>query len=296
MTDWFKSNPLLAALGAVAAVLLVAGGYLLFAEMERLSEEQSAFDQKKMQLQQLQRNKPYPNQSNVDATRKEAEEAAGLLQEIAKELAVEAPATTPQAFQDELARLVKDVAEKASAKKIGLPENFYLGFEQYETQLPPDDVASRLSLQLRSIHSVAVVLIDSRVRSLGAIVRGPVRGESSSASEQEAPSEESPKKKRESEAPRLEMAPFDITFSADQAAFRTAFNRISELQPPVFIRLVAIENSSPAPPSKTPDPEASVAQAEQPAPQSGIRPVVGRETLSVSLKLASVVESDLGSP
>ena len=295
MTDWFKNNPFLAALSAVAAVLIVAGGYFLFAEMGRLSEEQSSFDQKKTQLQRLQRNKPHPSQANVEATRKEAEEAAALLQELAKELAVDTPSTTPQAFQDELAGMVKDIAAKAAAKKIGLPENFYLGFEQYETQLPSADIAPRLSSQLRSIHAVALVLLESQIKSLGSIVRAPVRGEAGSEAAREE-SDEGRKKKRESEAPELEMEPFDVAFNADQSAFRIAFNRISELQPPVFARLAAIENSSPLPPSKTADPEASGAQAEQSASQSGIRPVVGRETVNVSLRLASVVASKPPSP
>jgi hypothetical protein len=295
VTDWFKKNPFLAALSAVAAVLLVAGVYFLFAEMGRLSEEQSSFDQKKAQLQRLQRNKPYPSEANVEATRKETEEAAALLQELAKELAVDTPPTTPQAFQDELAGMVKDIAEKAAAQKIGLPENFYLGFEQYETQLPSAGIAPRLSSQLRSIHAVALVLLKSQIKSLGSIVRAPVLGETGSEAVQEESGEDG-KKKRESEAPELEMVPFDVAFNADQSAFRTAFNRISELQPPVFVRLVAIENSSPLPPSKTADPEASDAQAEQPAPQSGIRPVVGRETVNVSLRLASVVAFKPSSP
>ena len=296
MNNWFKNNPFIASLAAVSAVLLIAGGYFLFAEMGRLGEEQSSFDQKKMQLQRLQRNKPYPNQASVDATRKEAEEAAALLQQLAKELAVDAPPTTPQAFQDELAAMVKAVAEKAAARKIGLPENFYLGFEQYETQLPPADVVPRLSLQLRSINAVATLLLESQVKSLGAIVRSPVSGERGSVPAETEP-DKGTRKKPESAAPELEMVPFDISFSSDQSAFRTAFNRVTELQPPVFVRLVAVENSSPLPPSKTGEPEVSESTTEQGAAQpSGIRPVVGRESLNVNMRLAGVVASKSPSP
>lgn len=296
MNNWFKNNPFIASLAAVSAVLLIAGGYFLFAEMGRLGEEQSSFDQKKMQLQRLQRNKPYPNQASVDATRKEAEEAAALLQQLAKELAVDAPPTTPQAFQDELAAMVKAVAEKAAARKIGLPENFYLGFEQYETQLPPADVVPRLSLQLRSINAVATLLLESQVKSLGAIVRSPVSGERGSVPAETEP-DKGTRKKPESAAPELEMVPFDISFNSDQSAFRTAFNRVTELQPPVFVRLVAVENSSPLPPSKTGEPEVSESTTEQGAAQpSGIRPVVGRESLNVNMRLAGVVASKSPSP
>ncbi|MFM8809890.1 MAG: hypothetical protein ACKOJB_13490, partial [Chthoniobacterales bacterium] len=250
MTSWFKKNPFLAVVLVVAALVLVAGIYLLTAEAGRLGEEQSLFDQKKSQLQQLQRNKPLPNQANVQATRKEVEEAASLLRDLAKELAVAPVTSTPQAFQDELAGLVKAFTEKAAAKKVALPDNFYLGFEQYETQLPPADIVSRLSLQLRSINAVANVLLDSQVKSLTAIVRSPVNDEAIIGKEAEEPAE-AREDNSVSDAPKLELVPFDIAFSADQSALRTAFNRVADLKPPVFIRLVAIENSSTLPPSKT---------------------------------------------
>jgi hypothetical protein len=299
MKGWFKNNPFLAAVLVVAALVLVAGFYLLTAEAARLDEEQSLFDQKKSQLQQLERNKPFPNQANVQATRKEAEEAASLLRDLAKELAVAPVTATPQAFQDELAGLVKGFTEKAAAKKVALPDNFYLGFEQYETQLPPADIVSRLSLQLRSINAVANVLLDSQVKFLTAIFRSPVSGETIIGKEAQEPARDS-KNDPVSNAPKLELVPFEIAFSADQSAFRTAFNRIADLKPPVFIRLLAIENSSPLPPSKTADADVSTAQGEQTeksvASPSGIRPVVGRETVTANLRLTSVVSSDLGTP
>lgn len=299
MTGLFKNSPFLAALLAITALLLVVGIYLLNAEAGRLSEEQALFDQKKSQLQQLERNKPFPNQANVEAARRETKEASELLGELAKELAVAPVSATPQGFQDELASLVKSFAEKAAAKKIALPDNFYLGFEQYETQLPPADIVSRLSLQLRSINAVAKVLLDSQVKSLAAIARSPVRGETVIGKTTGEPTE-GPKDDANSEAPKLELVPFDITFSADQSAFRTAFNRIAELEPPVFIRLVAIENSSPLPPSKTADAEVSAVPGEQTDKQaaaaSGIRPVVGRETVTASIRLTTVVSSELGTP
>jgi len=294
MNDWFKNNPFMASLSAAAVVVLVLGAYLLYAELGRLEEEQSSFDQKKMQLQALQRSKPYPNQSNVDAKRKETEEAAELLQQLEAELAVDAPSATPQAFQDELAEMVKNISAKAAAKQIGLPDNFYLGFEQYETQLPQADIAPRLLLQLRSINAVATVLVDSQVKSLGPILRSPVSGENKSDAAEEE--EKAPKKKRESASPQLEMVPFDVSFTSDQTAFRTAFNRISELKPPVFIKLVAIDNSSPLPPSKATEPPASETQVEQVVPPSSIRPVVGRESLNISIRFSSVVASKPPSP
>ena len=263
--------------------MVVGGAFLIFSEVNRLGEEQSTFDQKTAELQRLQRNKPYPDKANVEATEREVDDARKLLGQIAEKFRVQAPSASPQAFQDELARLVKEVAEKAASKNVVLPENFYLGFEQYETQLPSAAAAPALSVQLRSIHAVALLLVDANVKSLGPVVRPPILAEAG------PPAEDAPTKKgkqQSSDEPRLEFAPFDISFGAEQPAFRLAFNRILELNPPVFLRLLSLENSAPSAPSKSAGAEEG---QEQVPPTGAIRPVVGRESVNVSMRMASVV-------
>jgi hypothetical protein len=284
--DRLKQNPFLGFLVLFCAVLLVGGGFAIFSEAGRLAEEQSASELKNTELQQLQGHKPFPSKANVEATTSEAEEARAMLGKIADSFAVEIPAATPQTFQDELTKLVKDIAEKAVARNVLLPENFYLGFEQYETQLPSAKAAPPLARQLRTIHAVVAALLQSNIKSLGPVTRTPILAETKEGEPERTGSEA---KQKETSAQGLEIAPFDISFNSDQSAFRLAFNRILELEPPVFVRLVAIENSAPMPPSKTADPAAAQPQAGTNATTTGIRPVVGRETVDVDLKMASVV-------
>lgn len=296
MTDWFKSNPFLGALLSVAVLLVLLGGYLVFLQASRLGEEQSAFDEKKMLLARLQGSKPFPNQAHVEATEKETAEVQGLLEDMAKSFRIEAPPVGPQAFQDTLSKMVREISEAAASKGVALPENFYLGFETYETQPPPPEAAAQLALQLRSIHAVAKTLIDSKVISLGPITRAPLPGESAQTAKeavdeggdkkQKMKKEEKRKKKKE-EAPSFALAPFDVNFTADQPSFRLAFNRLLDISPPIFVRLVAAANSQPLPPAKAAAKETAPA-SEQAEETPGIKPVLGRETLTVDLRLASI--------
>jgi hypothetical protein len=288
MTDWLKSNPFLGALLSAAALVVLLGGYFVFSQASRLGEVQTAFEEKKMLLGRLQGSKPFPNQANVEATEKEAAGAQALLEDIAKNFRVEVPPVGPQAFQDTLSKMVREISESAAAKGVALPENFYLGFETYETQPPPPEVTAQLALQLRSIHAVAKTLIDSKVISLGPITRAPLPGEAAQTAKDAGEGDNDGKrKKKKEEAPSFALAPFDVNFTADQPSFRLAFNRLLDLSPPIFVRLAAVANSQPLPPAKAAagEPAATPGQAEEPV---GIKPVFGRETLVVDLRLASI--------
>lgn len=289
MTDWFKRNPFLGALLSAATVVVLLGGYFVFSQATRLGEEQSAFEEKKMLLGRLQGSKPFPNQAHVEATEKETAEAQATLEEISKNFRVDVPPVGPQAFQDTLSKMVREVSEAAASKGVALPENFYLGFETYETQPPPPEVTAQLALQLRAIHAVAKTLIDSKVISLGPITRASLPGEGAQPAKDAGNegNDKKRKKKNEEEMPSFALAPFDVNFTSDQPSFRLAFNRLLDISPPIFVRLVAAANSQPLPPAKAAaeEPAAASDQAGEPA---GIKPVLGRETLTVDLRLASI--------
>ena len=292
--SWFSKNPFLAAVASLAAVLAIAGAVLVFWQAGRLSSEQAVFEDKKMMLERLQRNKPFPDRENVKLMEDEATQTAELLSEVAAGFAVSAPEVTPQAFQDELTKLVGEIRSAAEAKGVTLPEGFYLGFETYETQPPSAELAGRLALQLRSIHAVAKTMVDAQVKSLGPIVRAPLSGEGTTVAVEEEEDDGRKKGKKDKkdkppkqdDAPEFSLAPFDVKLVADQLAFRVAVNSILSVSPPVFIRFVAVANSSPAAPLKNPPADAAEAPPEE---QSGtIKPVFGRETVTADLRLATI--------
>jgi hypothetical protein len=294
--DWFKRNPFTGALAAITGVLAAAAGYFLYGAHARFAAEQTRFEEQAYALQSLQAEKPFPNEENVRLVREELEQARAILGEIGKNFATETPTVTPQEFQDQLREMVNDIVSRAEAGGVTLGEDFYLGFEAYEAQPPAAAAAGPLALQLKSIHAVAGHLVDAKVREIAAINRQPLAAESPASEENEREDGKKPKPGQDA-LPDLVLAPFGVTFSADQAAFRTAFNRLLESDPPVFVRLLAVTNSAPSGPSKSGGVEAAAGE-EAPAAEAGapeengdngaIRPVLGEELAIVDLQLASV--------
>jgi hypothetical protein len=287
--DWFKNNPFFGALGLATALLLAAAGYFLFDAHGRYQSEVATFEEQTLSLQRLQGDKPFPSAKNVELARAELDGARAALEEIAQKFQVEIPTTTPQGFQDVLRERVNDITERAAANGVALGEGFYLGFEAYETQPPSAAAAGPLALQLESIHTVAGILVDARVRELSAITRARLAAENSLPADAEETDGDDRKPRRKSEEkagakdalPELVLAPFDVAFTAEQSAFRAAFNRILETAPPVFVRIVGVTNSAPAAPSKS-------EPADENAVPGIIKPVLGQELTIVNLRLAAV--------
>lgn len=289
--DRFKQNPFLGLLAVITALLAVAAGYFLFDARSRYNTEAATFEEQKLSLERLQGNQPFPNAENVRLAQEELDGAKAILEGIGRGFAVEVPDTTPQGFQDLLREKVNDITSRAAAQGVVLGENFYLGFEAYETQPPPAAAAGALALQLQSIHTVASILLDAKVREITAFARQPLTAEApgADAEQEEAPApkrgdrakRERPSSPAESALPELVLAPFDVEFIAEQSAFRTAFNRILDAKPPVFVRLVGVTNTAPAGPAKS-------APAEESAEAGVLKPVLGQELAVVNLRLAAV--------
>ena len=289
--DWFKQNPFFGLLALVTAVLVLAAGYFLFDAHSRFQAESATFEEQKLALERLQSNQPFPNQENVQLTKEELDSARATLEQIGRNFEVQVPTTTPQGFQDLLREKVNDIVSRAAANGVTLGEGFYLGFESYETQPPPAAAAGPLALQLESIHTVAGILVDAKVREITAFSRQPLAAEVAGGARDEEPASEDRGKRgqrnkpappaAEKTLPDLVLAPFDVKFTAEQPAFRTAFNRILEAKPPVFVRLLGVTNTAPAAPSKS-------APADENAEADLIKPVLGQELAVVDLRLAAV--------
>ena len=286
--DWFKQNPFLGLLAVITGMATLGSAYFLYDAHGRYQTEVTQHEEQKLALSRLQGNKPFPNEENVRLTQEELDGARATLAEIGKSFEVQVPATTPQGFQDLLREKVNDITSRAAANGVALGEGFYLGFEAYETQPPPAAAAGPLALQLESIHAVAGILVDAKVREIAAIARPPLASEAGAPQEEEDTEERRPRRKRGEDAPAskeelpdLVLAPFDVRFTAEQSAFRTAFNRLLEATPPVFVRLVGVTNSAPSGPAKA-------AEAGEEAEAGVIKPVLGQELAVVNLRLAAV--------
>ena len=297
--DWLRHNSFVATLAALTILLSFAGGYFLFIAQDNFRGAESSFEDEKNKLQSLEQNAPFPNEEHLEAATAQLTEASRILEEIAQSVRVPVPESSPQQFQDDLRRDVDAIRQHAEANGVGLGEDFYLGFEEYQAKPPTAAAASSLTLQLSAIRSVANILIEAQVREIQSFTfpaEKPAakeprdRDRNSRSRKKSAPSD--PKGVA---ASALVLAPFQVTFVADQAPFRVAFNQIIAADPAVFIRSVEVTNSSLQGPSKsgaqTTTMESSPEMEGDPV-EAQLKPILGQELLTISLRLSAVASGE----
>lgn len=286
--DWFKQNPFLGVLALITAALVAAAAYFTHSAQHDLFTQQEEFMALSGRLSSIQSGKPFPNQANLDAAKTELDQAKKILSEISDKIRSQSEpldsALSPQEFQDALTARVAAVNKLASENGVLLPDNFYLGFDQYRAQPPLPVAAPQLGQQLESIAEAVSVLLKNKVRSINAIIRPPLTIEDPS------PSDEN------SDSPEIFLAPFDVEFTSDQPNFRQSLDALIRAEPILFIRAVQVINSSPKSPLKSDIPTESAPSSrvesgepnEQAAAKTTIPVIFGQEQLSVKLRLSSI--------
>lgn len=282
--DWFKQNPFFGALALLTAVLVIASGYFAYSTYAEFNLQAEEYANKTSAIAQARAAKPFPNQANLEAARTEKAEAEKILGEMKSLVAEKSgkfdPSINPQAFQDRLNAKASELEKAAHSAKAKLPENFYLGFDEYRNQLPSVAAAPLLAQQLESIANVVSILIKSGVSEIKAVKRQPLIVESAKQQKNEG---------NKNNASDLTLAPFDVSFVSDQTNFRLALAKIITADPMIFVRLVSVANSQPnAPAKETAGSTSQQGSLGQPGGETSIPVLLGKEILNVDLRLASI--------
>ena len=249
--SWFKENPVLSV--ALLACLLIAGAIAYYAS-EAAATYQAAHDSLTSQINafsSLQKKSPYPTEENlkiITASRdKYAEALAGLKETIFK---MEAPLepVTPQEFQDKLREGVNDLIKTAKEKNIKLPEKFFFGFDEYQSQLPSPEAAPALNRDFKILQKLLQNLVSLPVESINILEREAVTEAAPTPTPQ-------PTAKKTATAPTPSAPPilstrFKLSFTAPQEKTRAAINLIPKSEAFLIIRSLSMENTKPAAPSK----------------------------------------------
>jgi len=278
----FQRDPFTASLAIASALLVLGAIYFAYSAHSSFSEKAEAHETSVATLNRLRSARPFPDQNNLDAVTGELQQTQQLLARLSSLIREQsAPldtSLTPQKFQDVLNAKVGELAKQAAQKGTVIADDFYLGFGEYRTQPPSPAAAPLLGQQLESIAHVTSLIINAGAAEISGVER------------QRLPAELSPPPGEADQSPLpaspVTMIPFDISFVCSHSAFRSAFEAVVSATPLVFIRLVSVANSQPAPPPKAPA-AAEVSAAEE-APVERIPVVFGRETLNIKLRLASV--------
>ena len=278
--DWFKKNPFMGGLALLTALASGAALYFVSSSSSELTLQKDDYAAKTSSLRRLQDAKPFPDNEALGLAQKESAKAASVLEDLADAVASQiAPvdtSLTPQGFQDKVSAASLALQEKAAARGALLPEDFYLGFENYRSQPPSPAAAPLLGQQLESINEVLSLLIDKDVKSIIALNRPPLAAENNN---EEPPVAES--------KGGLQLASFDLEFACEQSEFRQTLGAIVSAEPLIVVRLLAVVNSKPEAPAKETSTAESDSAQNASADPAQIPVLFGQETVTVKMRLAS---------
>jgi hypothetical protein len=303
--NWIRENSFLAGL---AAVTILGGSALVFLMMQAMGhfqETSDAYAQAVQRLHTLQNRSPFPNVENLEKSQllkgQYAAELEALRAGLERMQVPISPDVSPQKFQDDLRAAVNLITEKAAAAGVELPKGFYLGFAHYANSLPNERAAPVLARQLGIINKIVTDLVDFRVKSIDALERLALPEESSAVPPAAQPSEKSPQRGKEPEAPGVNRQPFDLAFTAEQGKLRVAFNSLLGSDQFLLVRNLTLENTSRVgPPISRGGTSGSAAVANQSAESSAagnnLNVILGRELIKASLRLEIINFPATGQP
>ena len=300
--NWFQQNRFLGTfLGAFVCATLLSG-YFLFQAKSAADEQAERLDATINELNRLRASAPFPNEDNLRKTKATTDSYRTSLQALEGELKnrmFPRRPLQPNEFQAQLRQAVIAVSERARARRVQLPENFNLGFDEYATSLPNSVVAPRLGRQLKAIEWLANRIIEAHVDSLNSLTRSALPEEKAAATPTPPPGRSgggAAPKAAEEDARIVDSTCVSLVFTGSPAAARNVLNQVTSAKEQFYIiRTLQVKNSAgkgpkrgePAVPNALAVPQGAAATAGK-APQSGITFIVGNEDLRVAARIEIV--------
>jgi len=292
--NWFKENPFLAGLGVVTLIGVGALGFLISQSAAAYTASSEAYSAAVSKLHTLQNKVPFPSEENLGAIQKGIESYSARIQALQAQLAkMEIPldeSVTPQQFQDGLRTAVNDLRKAADANGVKVPESFYFGFDDYQSQVPSAQAAPALYRQFRLIQSIVSRLVDFKVASVDSVIRPPLPVELPAPA---GGQKKGDKDKNSAANPGFERLPFDLSFTAEQAKVRVAFNSLLSSEQFLIVRSVSLQNTSPqAPPKVSSEPATNTSSnpfaalaGNTDGEKKSLQVILGREIVKITLHL-----------
>jgi hypothetical protein len=244
--NWFKENPVVLAIAAVALVGTLVAGFFAMEAAIRQEEAVAGYTSAITNLRRLEGKQPFPDDENLKKVQASVEAYKKSITDFVTSLnKIEVPVAeiSPQKFQDDL-RVAADNLRKATANKTALPENFFFGFDAFRTQLPPQSETKELNREFLVIKGLIDVIVPLGITSIDSLVRHA--GAAPAAPDPKA----APPKPNEPVAKPLAFDSFTLGITAPQNSFISAFDKIPANPGFLVVRSMTIENTSPTAPLK----------------------------------------------
>ena len=288
--NWFKQNPIAVVLIVVALIGTGATSYLAVDATTRRNEAQANLDSQLQKLKQFQNQKPFPTEQSLKAIKDSLEEYRFELGKFRTALAaMEKPLLpiNPQEFQDDLRKAVDELRKKAIEKGVTLPDNFFYGFDEYQSTPPSQQEVGELNREFSIMRRIADELVDLKIVSIASLKRQEIAAKASAAKPAQPAN---PAATAGPKAPTISNKTFVITFTAPQEKLLTAFNMVQEADEFLLIRSLTLDNTSPQPPLRNQSGDSSIPSGI-PVPGASeknsetIQAILGRESVMASLSI-----------
>jgi len=222
--------------------------FLLFGSRKRFEATTDALNQTILEFNRLQNLAASPDELNLEIQRSQAAaygSTVGKLKEEIKAQVLPVLPMQPNEFQARLRGVVTAITDRAHGNRVLLPDNFFLGFNQFAAALPDRAVASSLGQRLAQAEVLAGILIDARIDALR-MFRFRSSRRAMNPSSVLASSRLRRPKSEQTSAPGVgpvEGSAIEMTFLSTPSAARRVLNQIAGAHNQVFvIRLLHIVN------------------------------------------------------
>ncbi len=314
--SWITQNKFLTGFGAVMLVGVGTLGYLTYDASDAYDKAKSEYESAVGELHRLEGLAPFPNDEHLKKFIAQKDELKARIRVLQMSLAatqLKADSISPTAFQDKLKEAVARVSGKVAEAKVKLPEKFYLGFAEYQSEPPKDAIAPFAFRELRSIEMLMNMLIDAKEVTLSELTRSALKGERDPKAAPKVEEKPNAKDKSGDGEGKMKLVHKDsitLKFTTSQDRFNKILNQIVSSKEQFFIpRVVTVLNEKQEPPAKSlaaapaPAPVLQPDGTTAPAPDGEIRPsqleyIFGTERLDVTLELDLVdfAEPDAPAP
>lgn len=300
--NWFRENPFWGAFIAIAGAALLLALALFWWAKSGFEDATTSYRGLATQQTQLESANPYPSQANVAKMKKFLEEYKSAFDKLKADLKThmlpEAP-LAPNEFQTRLRQAIGAIAENARNRRVKLPANFNLGFDEFVSTLPSPDEAPALGQELAQIQLLLNTIIEARVDAITAFHRVPQAAAASAATPASATT---PPRAAQKPAPGpklVEQRSVEVSLSASPSAGRKVINQISAANDQFFvIRAVYVknqkdkgpprENAGGTPVSTPTIPAAARATSPAGTPTGPLNFIVGNEHIDLSARVELV--------
>jgi hypothetical protein len=257
--SWIKDNKFVVALGGgtlVGAVLIFLAGSKESARYDQSKEE---FDTTAGEASSFESLALYPRSENIDGKRKALAEYRQATESLQAAFAGFCPKelknVTPQEFTNQLKSVNTQVRKALTEAGTKVPEQFFCGFENYQTSLARGNATGVLDYELEGIKGLMLALAKAGPSELRNFYRMPLGEEEG----------------RDFAPQATEVArplPVEITFAGTEKSLRTFLSELIN-QPGyyVVIRSLAVNNSKKDPP-RAADAKFSLPAAAGPSAES----------------------------